>query len=186
MKKKSASKKKTAPVKKKAGAKRKSAPRRKSAAKKAAPKRKASRRPVHKRAVKKTATARKKPAAKKARPAKKRGARRVAAPRKKAVPRSRPYLEEDQETTSADFDLMDPPTERGLGLESGGQSGDTEGLSRSEIAASESVEELLEEGQAFEAGIISGVENAPDADEGGVRTRQVPEDDVPEEYIDRD
>jgi len=95
-------------------------------------------------------------------------------------------MEEDQETTSADFDLMEPPTERGLGLESGGQSGDTEGLSRSEIAASESVEELLEEGQAFEAGIISGVENAPDADEGGVRTRQVPEDDVPEEYIDRD
>jgi len=95
-------------------------------------------------------------------------------------------MEEDQETTSADFDLMEPPTERGLGLEAGGQSGDTEGLSRSEIAASESVEELLEEGQAFEAGIISGVENAPDADEGGVRTRQVPEDDVPEEYIDRD
>jgi hypothetical protein len=75
---------------------------------------------------------------------------------------------------------------RGLGPEAGGQSGDTEGISRAEMADSESVEELLEEGQAFEAGIVSGVENAPDADQGGVRTRQVPEDDVPQEYLDRD
>jgi hypothetical protein len=82
---------------------------------------------------------------------------------------------------------FDAPAEvRGLGPEAGGQSGDTEGLSREELAASESVEELLEEGQAFEAGIISGVENAPDADKGGVRTRQVPEDDVPQEYLDED
>ena len=77
-------------------------------------------------------------------------------------------------------------TTRGLGPEAGGQSGDTEGLSRAELADSESVEELLEEGQAFEAGVISGVENAPDADKGGVRTRQVPEDDVPQEYLDED
>ena len=77
-------------------------------------------------------------------------------------------------------------TTRGLGPEAGGQSGDTEGLSRAELADSESVEELLEEGQAFEAGVISGVENAPDADRGGVRTRQVPEDDVPQEYLDED
>ena len=73
-----------------------------------------------------------------------------------------------------------------MGAESAGQSGDTEGLSRTEEADSESVEELLEEGQAFEAGVISGVENAPDADQGGVRTRQVPEDDVPQEYLDKD
>lgn len=79
-----------------------------------------------------------------------------------------------------------PETTRGLGPETGGQSGDTEGLSRSELADSESVEELLEEGQAYEAGIVSGVENTPDADEGEVRTRQVPEDDVPQEYLDRD
>ncbi len=75
---------------------------------------------------------------------------------------------------------------RGVGAEAGGQSGDTEGLSRSEVVDSESVEELLEEGQAFEAGIISGVENAPDPDQGEVRTRQVPEDDVPQEYLDED
>jgi hypothetical protein len=45
---------------------------------------------------------------------------------------------------------------------------------------------LLEEGQAFEAGIVSGVEDAPDADRGPVKTREVPEDDVPEEYLDKD
>ena len=75
---------------------------------------------------------------------------------------------------------------RGLGPEAGGQSGDTEGLSRTELADSESVEELVEEGQAFEAGIVSGVENVPDADKGSIRTREVPEDDVPQEYLDRD
>jgi hypothetical protein len=42
---------------------------------------------------------------------------------------------------------------------------------------------LLEEGQAFEAGIVAGVENAP---EGEVRTREVPVDDVPQEYLDED
>jgi hypothetical protein len=79
-----------------------------------------------------------------------------------------------------------PSVMRGIGPDTGGQSGDTEGLSRAELAGSESVEELLEEGQAFEAGVISGVESAPDADRGGVRTRQVPEDDVPQEYLDED
>ena len=77
-------------------------------------------------------------------------------------------------------------SEHGLGPDAGGQSGDTEELSESALADSESVEELVEEGQAFEAGIVSGVENAPDADQGGVRTRQVPEDDVPQEYLDED
>jgi hypothetical protein len=86
----------------------------------------------------------------------------------------------------ADSDVNQASTMRGLGPEAGGQSGDTEGLSRSELADSESVEELLEEGQAFEAGVVSGVENARDADRGGVRTRQVPEDDVPREYLDED
>jgi hypothetical protein len=86
----------------------------------------------------------------------------------------------------ASLDVVEPLEERGLGLEAGGQSGDTEGLSREELADSESVEELVEEGQAFEASVVSGVENAPDADRGPVRTRQVPEDDVPQEYLDRD
>jgi hypothetical protein len=50
-------------------------------------------------------------------------------------------------------------------------------------AGSESVAELLEEGQAFEAEAIGGVENAPDPDVAEVHTKQVPEDDVPSEYL---
>jgi hypothetical protein len=71
---------------------------------------------------------------------------------------------------------------RGLGPNAGGQSGDIQALPRAEDVDSESVEELSEEGQAFEAEVVSGVENAPDADQGEVRTHEVPEDDVPAEY----
>jgi hypothetical protein len=41
---------------------------------------------------------------------------------------------------------------------------------------------LLEEGNAFEAEVVKGVEDAGDADEGEVRTHEVPQDDVPGEY----
>ena len=74
----------------------------------------------------------------------------------------------------------------GLGPGSAGQSGDTQGLSDVAEAGSESVEELVEEGQSFEAEVISGVENAPDPDVTEVHTKQVPEDDVPSEYLERD
>lgn len=74
----------------------------------------------------------------------------------------------------------------GLGPGSAGQSGDNEELSDIADADSESVDELEEEGQYFEAEVISGVENAADADEGEVRTHEVPEDDVPEEYRNQD
>ena len=76
--------------------------------------------------------------------------------------------------------------EKGLGPGSAGQSGDTQGLSDVEEAGPESVEELVEEGQSFEAEVISGVENAPDADVAEVHTKQVPEDDVPAEYLEKD
>ena len=68
----------------------------------------------------------------------------------------------------------------------GGQSGDLQGLSRRELADSESVDELLEEGNAFEAGVVAGVQKADDTDEQEVRTHEVPEDDVPDEYLDKD
>ncbi len=61
-----------------------------------------------------------------------------------------------------------------------------QGLSRREEADSESVDELLEEGNAFEAEAVEGVEDAGDHDEQEVRTHEVPEDDVPEEYLDKD
>jgi hypothetical protein len=85
-----------------------------------------------------------------------------------------------------ELDDSERPLARGLGPDSGGQSGDTEGLSREEVSGPESVEELIEEGQAYEAEVIDGIENAPDADRGEIRTRQVPEDDVPQEYLDED
>jgi len=69
---------------------------------------------------------------------------------------------------------------------SGEQSGDLQGLSRLEGADSESVEELLEEGNAFEADAVSGVERAGDEDEREVRTHEVPEEDVPGEYLDKE
>jgi len=75
---------------------------------------------------------------------------------------------------------------RGLGANSAGQSGDTQGLPGTAVGDSESVEELLEEGQTFEAEVLEGVENAPDADKSEVKTREVPEDDVPEEYRGKD
>jgi hypothetical protein len=59
-------------------------------------------------------------------------------------------------------------------------------LSEKEDVDSESVEELAEEGQDFEAEVVSGVENAKDPDQGEVTTTEVPEDDVPPEYTDRD
>jgi hypothetical protein len=73
--------------------------------------------------------------------------------------------------------------EKGMGPGSAGQSGDTQGLSDVAEAGSESVEELVEEGQSFEAEVIGGVEDAPDPDVAEVHTREVPEDDVPSEYL---
>jgi hypothetical protein len=73
----------------------------------------------------------------------------------------------------------------GLGARSGEQSGDLQGLSNVQGADSESVDELLEEGNAFEADVVKGVEDAEDADEGEVRTHEVPQDDVPGEYLDK-
>src|ERR1700738_1922502 len=68
----------------------------------------------------------------------------------------------------------------------GGGAGDYRGISVVEGADSESPKELLEEGQTFESGIVSGMQNAPNADEGEIRTREVPQDDVPLEYDDQD
>jgi hypothetical protein len=66
-----------------------------------------------------------------------------------------------------------------------GLSGDLQGLPRTPGADSESVSELVEEGNPFEAEIVDAVEAADDTAKE-VRTREVPEDDVPEEYLDQD
>jgi hypothetical protein len=73
-----------------------------------------------------------------------------------------------------------------LGPDSAGQSGDTQQLPDTAGADSESVEELMDEGNAFEADAVLGVENAKDPDVSEVTTREVPEDDVPPEYLNDD
>ena len=148
---------------------------------KTAKKKKAARRPkVATRA--KTSKARKvtarkvRPAAKKKRTAKKRATR----------PAAKEIRSPETSTLGGDTFSAGLPSRRGGSARSAGQSGDVQGLSRRPLVDSESVEELVEEGQAREAAAISGVEDAPDPDEAEVRTRQVPEDDVPEEYTDED
>lgn len=128
-------------------------------------------------AGKKKSTLKKNPAGKKKSAAtKKRTAKKKSARRKKSATRAR------RETTF-------PITLRGRrGFDSGsaGQSGDIQGLSRREDEDSESVAELVEEGQDFEAEAVSGVEDAKDPDQGEVTTSEVPEDDVPPEYLDEE
>jgi len=76
--------------------------------------------------------------------------------------------------------------QRTIGSRSGVQSGDLQGLRDIESADSESVNELLEEGNAFEADVVAGVEHASDDEGREVQTHEVLEDDVPEEYQDKD
>lgn len=54
------------------------------------------------------------------------------------------------------------------GADSGGQSGDTQGLSQTAEGAEESVEELADAGQDYEAGILEGTEDASDHPERSV------------------
>jgi hypothetical protein len=59
-----------------------------------------------------------------------------------------------------------------IGSDSAGQSGDTQGLSQIADAAGESVEELADTDQAYEAEAVSGVEDAEDHPERPVRTSE--------------
>ena len=115
--------------------------------------------------------ARKKIAAKKRTTAKK----KKVAPKKKVVAKRR-------RTQTTEFSVNKPE------IHSGRLSGDLQGLSQVEGAESESVAELLEEGNTFEAEVLSGVEaaDATESDGNEVKTHQVPEDDVPGEYLDED
>lgn len=105
------------------------------------------------------------------------GAKKAARGKKAAAPKKR-VRGKSEVVGSVAFEPA------GLGARSGGQSGDLQGLSDRGRASSESVDELLEEGNAFEAEIVKGVEDV--ADEEEVHTHEVPEDDVPGEYLDKD
>jgi hypothetical protein len=131
---------------------------------------KKSRKKTKKKRASKKSVPRKKLAKKKAAPKKKQFAKKAARKKKHLRGKS-----ESENTV-----VFEP---KGLGARSAGQSGDLQGLSGIAGAGSESVEELLEEGNAFEAEVVKGVEDVGDADEGEIITREVPEDDVPEEYL---
>ncbi len=73
----------------------------------------------------------------------------------------------------------------GTGPDAAGQSGDIQGLPAKEDVENESVRELQEEGQFFEASVVDGVENRSFDEEGEVRVRERPEDDVRPEYTDQ-
>lgn len=119
-------------------------------------------------------------------------ARKKAAPKKKGKaakrhsPKKKPALKKATVNTKArgKSQIVDQVVfaAEGLRPRSGGQSGALQGLSNVESADSESVDELLEEGNAFEAEVVKGVEDAGDADESEVHTHEVPQDDVPGEY----
>jgi hypothetical protein len=111
-------------------------------------------------------------------------------PKRKTAARKRPVRENvvmgSQSVETVPLSAIRPKARSARAGSSGGGGGDYSGLSVVEGADSESPRELLEEGQTFEAGIVEAVQNAPNADQGEVRTREVPEDDVPPEYDDQD
>jgi hypothetical protein len=117
--------------------------------------------------------------------ASKKALHKKAAPKRKSrrKPEPKPKKGFAGKRDSVDSVVFEP---KGLGARSGGQSGDLQGLSNIESVDSQSVGELLEEGNSFEAEIVKGIQDVPDADEGEIRTHEVPEDDVPQEYLDKD
>ena len=134
--------------------------------------------------VKPVKKARKAKLAKKAAP-KKAAAKTKAAVRKTAVGKTARAAKIRVRGKSQTVDSVSYAPE-GLAARSGGQSGALQGLSSIEGADSESVDELLEEGNTFEAEAVKGVQDAGDADESEVHTHEVPQDDVPGEYRDKD
>src|SRR5271167_1144586 len=149
------------------------------AGKKVAPMKKA----VQKKLAKKRVTPKKKLAKKKA-ALKKTGVKTKVGGKKTTGGKTAGALKKHVRGNSQSVDTVAFALER-LGARSGEQSGDLQGLSNVQGANSESVDELLEQGNAFEADVVKGVEDAGDADEGEVHTHEVPRDDVPGEYRDK-
>ena len=124
-------------------------------------------------AKKKPSRKSKKKSAKKAAPKKKLALKT----KKKRRPKRNPLAaKKPRAACRSDFQSRSPrEADRGLGPDSADNPATCKDCRGSEVADSESVEELAEEGQDYEAGIVSGVENAPDADQGQIKTREVPE-----------
>ena len=137
-----------------------------------------SRKPARKKPVARSKKASKKAAASRAKVVVIRK-KKTAAKSKPAKPAKRRVREREQVENG--LDLLSR-----LNSQSGRQSGDLQGISTRRRADSESVDELLEEGNTFEAGAVAGVEEADDEETREVHTHEVLEDDVPEEYLDQD
>jgi transcription termination/antitermination protein NusA len=85
------------------------------------------------------------------------------------------YVPADDEATGDDEAAAeDGGSESATGPDSGGQSGDVTGLDEEPEAGPDSVEELVETGQYYEAEVVEGVEDAPPADEAEVTTHERP------------
>ncbi len=91
---------------------------------------------------------------------------------------------EEQPTGAPETELA-PVGADDSGPDSAGQSGSTIGMSETPDASFESEQELFEEGQATEAAIERGVENAPPADEAEVETHEKhpDEENIPPEKL---
>ena len=90
----------------------------------------------------------------------------------------------DEAPTEGGAPTEDGSEDSATGPDSGGQSGDLTGLEEEPEASSDSVEDLVETGQYYEAEVIEGIEDAPPADEAEVTTHERPageNENVPDE-----
>jgi hypothetical protein len=77
------------------------------------------------------------------------------------------------ERRDREAELVEPvPDPEQEAPENGEQSGDLQGLDTDGEAADESVEELAEEGQPYEASVVEGVEDAAEHPEQPVRSHE--------------
>jgi hypothetical protein len=120
------------------------------------------------------------------RPAAKKPAKKPAKPHMASRRRKKNEAGSDRSLRSSLTKDGGPAPRRDEGSLRAGQSGDLQGLSSVEEADSESVDELLEDGQAFEAEVVEGVEDVPDEKEVPSRGRRETEGEPPEDYGDKD
>jgi N utilization substance protein A len=91
---------------------------------------------------------------------------------------------EAEAATEDEASMEGGAAESATGPDSGGQSGDVTGLEEEPEAGPDSVEDLVETGQYYEAEVIEGIEDAPPADEAEVTTHERPageNENVPDE-----
>jgi N utilization substance protein A len=91
---------------------------------------------------------------------------------------------EAEAATEDEASMKGGAAESATGPDSGGQSGDVTGLDEEPEAGPDSVEDLVETGQYYEAEVIEGIEDAPPADEAEVTTHERPageNENVPDE-----